>query len=92
MYLPPLSANCYLRPIIYSQPSIMYPSMPESSVLSKDSVVDGRPILNQSWVNVRLLAGLVTRYFHSMYRSCKQETNNKCSFNIGTTAQTMAQH
>ena len=39
------------------------------------SFVDGGPTLDQCWASVPLLAGLVTRDFHSMYRFCKQETH-----------------
>ena len=69
----------------------MYAGEHETSVQCWASAVDGGPTLNQCWVNVPLLAGLVLRYFHSMYRSCKQETYIKYWFNIGTASQTMAQ-
>ena len=65
----------------------MYPGEHETSVQCWASTVDGGPTL---FVNVPLLAGLVIRYIHSMYRSCKQETY-KYWFNIGTASQTMAQ-
>ena len=62
----------------------MYPGKHETSIQCWTSAVDGGPTLNECWVNFRLLAGLVIRHFHSMYRSCKQETHIKNWFNIGT--------
>ena len=52
----------------------MYPGKHKTSVQCWASAVDGGPTLNEFWVNVPLLAVLVIRYFHSMYRSRKQET------------------
>ena len=69
----------------------MYSGKHEISVEWWASAVDSGPTLNQCWVNVPLLAGLVIRSFLSMYRSCKQETLFKYWFNIGTASQMMAQ-
>ena len=55
----------------------MYSGKHETSVQCWASAVDSGPTLNQCWVNVPLLAGLVIGYFLSMYRSCKQETHFK---------------
>ena len=55
----------------------MYPGKHETSAQCWASAVEGGATLNQCWVNVSFLAGLVIRYFHSMYLSCKQETHNK---------------
>ena len=62
----------------------MYFGKQETSVQCWASAVDSGPTLNQCWVNLPLLVGLLIRYFLSMYRSCKQETHFKYWFNIGT--------
>ena len=62
----------------------MYQGKHETSVQCWASAVDGGQTLKYCWVNVPLLAGLVIRYFISMYRSYKQETHIKYWFNIGT--------
>ena len=61
----------------------MYRGKHETSVQCWASAVDGGLTLNQCWVNVPLFARLLIRYFHSMYRSCEQETHIKYCFFIG---------
>ena len=53
----------------------MYFGKHETSVQCWASAVDSGLTLNHCWVNVPLLAGLLFRFFLTMYRSCKQETH-----------------
>ena len=61
----------------------MYPSKLETSVQCWDSAVDGGPTLNQCWVNVPLLAGLVTRFFIFIFIQCIDLVNKKQILNAG---------
>ena len=68
----------------------MHPGKQDTSVQCWASGIDGGPTLNQCWVNVSLLAGLVIRNFIQ----CIDPVNKKHIkywFNIGTASQTMAQ-